>query len=578
VGYAVIDDFRLGQDNRRTKVTAKSGTLWALTNGFINRGGEIEKRKAMVAKYALPAGDTFGAAAAANVLYAFGSDASPTMPAGVTYQRLQHPSALDMTDVLQVESFNGLLYVVAEFSDASIHHFYNGTRVTDWYDGRARGHFEVTGGTLSAGVNKFTSIKVNGVEVLNTAVDHTGLNNTTATAIAAQINSYASVPEYTASAIGSVVYILAAAAAGSGPNGYIVQVTTAGDATIGTITHMEGGQANAGNFTPGNAVRTHDDKMYAISGSRLHFSKITDPTKYTTDQLGAGYIAMANQAAGSEELTGIEEYFNQLAIFAKSAIQIWQMDPDPLLNAKQQVIKNAGTMAPRSILATGRGDGEIAYVSIDGIRALANNTINNNIRIAEIGAPIDAVVTAQMDAAGDAVLERAVSVIEPRDSALWVAIGDKVYVLNQFPSSDIKAWSVFDFGFTITDFVVVGNRLYARSGDTIYLYGGDENDEYDTSELVVDVPFIDGGKPATSKTLTGIDLHLQGTWSVEVAIDPEQPDAYDDVGVIASTTFAKKRSALNGETSHVAFRMTHDAAEFAKLSKLVVHYTSDEAE
>ena len=83
--YIVIEDFRAGLDQRKMPEASPPGTLQTLVNGHITRGGEIEKRRAMVPLYALPPGQTFGFAGANGVLYTFGSDEAPNVPPGVRY-------------------------------------------------------------------------------------------------------------------------------------------------------------------------------------------------------------------------------------------------------------------------------------------------------------------------------------------------------------------------------------------------------------------------------------------------------------------------------------------------------------
>jgi len=209
--YLVIEDFRLGLDRRRSIITAPAGSLWVGDNCHITSGGEVEKRLAFVTDAPLPVG-TVGLAVVNGVPTVFGHNATPSgIPAGYQYQRLQHPTAgTALTRILDWDVYNGLLYVVGLFADGSIFHFYDGARVTDWFDGRARASFQITGGSASAGVNRITSVRVNGVEVLGTAVDWATSNDATATAVAAQINSFVSSPEYTAVAVGAVVNIIAA--------------------------------------------------------------------------------------------------------------------------------------------------------------------------------------------------------------------------------------------------------------------------------------------------------------------------------------------------------------------------------
>jgi hypothetical protein len=140
VSYFILEDFRLGQDSRKSPTTAAPGTLLTLVNGHITRGGDLEVRKSLVSTYELPTG-TFGLGAVGGALYVFGSAPDPGVPSGITYQRLEHPSGSAMTQVLDVNIFDSKLYVVAKFADDSIQHFYDGTLIDDFTDGKARGSF-----------------------------------------------------------------------------------------------------------------------------------------------------------------------------------------------------------------------------------------------------------------------------------------------------------------------------------------------------------------------------------------------------------------------------------------------------
>lgn len=102
-----------------------------LENAHINRGGEIEKRKSFATRYTLPAG-TFGLAAASGALYVFGPTTNPGVPAGVTYQQLTPPALFTMLRVLSVQSFAGALFVIVEYTNGQVRHFYNGTIVTNY--------------------------------------------------------------------------------------------------------------------------------------------------------------------------------------------------------------------------------------------------------------------------------------------------------------------------------------------------------------------------------------------------------------------------------------------------------------
>ena len=94
--------------------------------------------------------------------------------------------------------------------------------------------------TLTGGAaGSVDTITVDGVNIMSGSVAFTTDLATTAAAVASNINSHTSSPEYTAAAVGAVITISAASAAGSDPNGFVVLVTAT---TITyTKTNMSGG-------------------------------------------------------------------------------------------------------------------------------------------------------------------------------------------------------------------------------------------------------------------------------------------------------------------------------------------------
>lgn len=308
----IIDNWQYGLDTRRSELTSKAGTLETSVNGHINQGGEWEKRKAFV-RTALPT-NSFGLEVTDVGLTVFGSVAvgalSIALPAGFTYQRLQHPDASTaMTKVVRSKPFGGKAWVIAKFADGNTYCYYDGALIKDFTDGlilaqlntnvkvatelvaeinrttlytatqlapandnkfdsfslpgatyviteelttvagtltnaltsvgtsptsalSAIGQFSVIQGTSNPGTNKITSVTVNTVEILNVAVNYTTSPEITAELLAAQINTYTSSPDYTAQANGNTV-IITAVTSSSTPNGFVVQVTSAGNVCIG---------------------------------------------------------------------------------------------------------------------------------------------------------------------------------------------------------------------------------------------------------------------------------------------------------------------------------------------------------
>src|SRR3546814_10554479 len=68
-----------------------------------------------------------------------------------------------------------------------------------------------------------------------------------------------------------------------------------------------------------------------------------------------------------------------LAIFARRAIQIEYVDPDPALNQQLQVLNNIGTVAPHSVVSF--GDSDVFFLSESGVRSLRARDSSNSASV-----------------------------------------------------------------------------------------------------------------------------------------------------------------------------------------------------
>ena len=668
-------------------VTSTPGTLNQLTNAHITRGGEIEKRPAFVSLTDLPS-NTTGLAASGGQIYVFGSVVASAVtfasgsPSNINYVRLQHPSAAALTKILSVDFYNGRTYAAAEFADGTVHHFYDGTRITDWFDGRARAKIQVTGGTLggtaatasfvvTGGTNNpgdnLRVLRVNNVDIIASAVAHTGNNATTAanivtaigsggsgytalasgatvtitapevgigqngyqmtfavdgvvtlgsvshmsggvnnavsnitvngvsiirsqvnwgtsnsataTAIAAAINDFTSAPEYEATAVDSYVNIISKAS-GTSFNGHAVAVTVAGNVTTvfspASQTSLTGGvvDSSSGTYTPGAFVRPVKTKMYALHDSLLHFSGVDQPAEWNDTNVGAGFINLANNAKGSEDLKAIANYFNNIAVLAEQCVQIWFVDPDDDLNQQIQVLQNTGTIAADSVVEF--GDNDVFYLALSGIRSLRSRDSSNAAFVGDIGNPIDSLVTADIRS-NRTIAEDAKATLEPRDGRYLIAIGSKIYVFSFFPQSKVSAWSVYEPGFTVNNWAYDGEQTLCRSGDKLYSLGGVNGDTYDNCTVTVQLPFLDAGSPATEKDLHGLDITCENVWNVSIATDPSDITITEDVGTFNQTSYGMGRATISGYSTHVAPKLVCTQSGAARIGNIVVHYTGADA-
>lgn len=476
MGTIWIRELTGGLDARKLPETSPGGTLMRAVDGHINRGGEFEQRADFVPTYSLPQGLTKGLARTSTGLVVFGHQALPSgIPAGVTYQRLQHPGGEALRGIKQVTVFGGKLQVVAEFEDGSSYLFFDGARVTD---------------------------------------------------------------------------------SQAPPN-----------------------LADSGNPA---TLLTKDQKMYVGAGPNLFFSGIADSTDFGDGTaVFPGFIAMSSHNEGAEQLVGLAKYDDLVAVFCRRTILTWFFDPDPDLNRIVQELENTGAVASRSI--TQFGDGDVFYLDTSGVRSLRARDSSNSAATTDIGSPIDPIVANLLANFTDEQAERAAGVIEPLDGRFWLAIGDRILVFSYFTSSKVSAWSEYRPGFDVEDMVLYNDRVWLRSGDTIYVYGG-TGKTFSYSDGVGEawLPYLDADDPARNKTLDGIDAAVRGVWEVRVAMDPDDEGISDVVAVIDRTTYGRERIPADGEFNHVSLRFRavspKSATEPAKLSSAIIHFTADSDE
>lgn len=478
------------------------------------------------------------------------------------------------------------------------------------------GSFIVTGGTASAGVNTITSVKVDGVEVLGAPVDWVTSNSATMTAIASQINTFTSSVEYVATVESGKLIIRGIAGSGTTPNGKVIAVSVTGNVTIGSVTSMANGKAaiaavpqkttftlsgylNGGkvtfvatptldsanpiywgatrvaNTTP-TSLLTYKTKVHLTSSSSLFFSGVNQPTKWGENGTGAGFINLSNNNGGNEVLTGLALYQGQLAAFSRRNVQVWAIDTDPVNNRQGQILSNTGALGAGSIVSVGEID--VFYLSDSGVRSMRARDASNAAVVNDVGTPIDGIILSKLATMTDAQKAACCAIIEPIDGRYWIAIGSQIFVYSYFPNSQVAAWSVYEPGFSVTKFTTKDGRVYARSGNTIYLYGGSTGLEYDSSSVEVVLPYLDGGKPAHMKTIDGIDMTCEGTWGVQMGLDPVAPEARDNIATVSQPTFSLGRLMASGVGTHVGIRMTCNSSGYARIANLIVHYKINESD
>lgn len=123
----VVENFELGLDLRKSPVTASAKSLRILRNGYVNAGGEIEKRKAFL-DAGIDLTGTYGLGGLGLSPYVFGSTLAPPTLSGIGYQQLVGASIARIADV---DVFDNGFYVVVQQPDGNYAHYYQGAHVTE---------------------------------------------------------------------------------------------------------------------------------------------------------------------------------------------------------------------------------------------------------------------------------------------------------------------------------------------------------------------------------------------------------------------------------------------------------------
>lgn len=565
MSYFLISNFNLGMDRRRPMYSPYEGSIWSGINCHLTRGGDLEKRKAFAAKFNLPAGKTFGLLAASGTLYTFGSEFSVSVPTGITYQRLVHPDGFPMTAVLSATTYDGKTYVVAKFSDGAVYHFYDSVIVPSFVDGIVRPSMTSLSGIathLASLIRSDSNYTVTtSAEVVT--VEHVNLNT--------PINASATASNRGSINDQSIVAVKTVAAGASTKEKWTFTLSgtfDVGDRFCITLDGKEFGCKSNPIYTP-EIVATFRSKIYGLANSLLEFSGTGAANKWNSVMdAGSSYINLSTMDAGSSKLYGIGVYQGNLALFSRRVTQIWYIREDTSQNSMMQVLQNTGTVAPKSVLAY--GDIDVFYLDDSGIRSIRARAPSNAAFVNDIGTTIDTFVRDYKATLTADQVAAACSCIEPLDGRFMMAIGNYVFVLSYFPSSQISGWTVYDVGFQITEWATINDRVYCRSGDTIYLYGGDDNATYDSSTVTVQMPFISGNKPSTGKMIKGIDISAVGEWTVDALVDPRNTARMVHFGTINDVSWDDLNVAVLVSCTHIAPRLVNNSSGYASISNIGV--------
>jgi hypothetical protein len=508
------DRFEGGLDLRPAAALSRSNALRVLRNAYVTTGRSIKKRPCLEQVYTLEPG-TVGLKASGGRLRTF-TGAATVMHLNPLFQPTKVPhitTGVAPTKIHYCDHFNALPYVVAEYGDGTSRHHY---------------------------------------------LDDPG--------------AWVALTDYSVGDIRRPTT----------ENGFRYEVTTdagvAGAAepiwpTVVGATVLDGGitwtcrtfAVTDANCPHSKQVTKRQQKIYAANGADVNYCATGDARDWSSSG-DAGFLPAGLQAPGSDQVTGLGQYQNNLAVTFSDSIQVWAVSSDPAQNDLTGTIENIGTIHHLSMHALA---GDLFLLSQSGFRSISLLQITENLQDADVGNPIDKLVVAAI-----ASFELPRSIYFPKLGQWWCINGTKAYVYSFSKTAKLSAWSEYEFPFSIDDATVLNQELYLRSGDNVYKVSSEVFADAGNSIPLVDVTMFyqDGGKPGVLKQFTGIRAICTGRPTVSFLFAAENQALESDPYELDAVSVPGQLDPVEICSERIAPHFTHQKNEDFELSQASIVY------
>jgi hypothetical protein len=361
--------------------------------------------------------------------------------------------------------------------------------------------------------------------------------------------------------------------------------------TDGQTYHYYNGVAVPEANGKGSNVRTYKEKMWSLGGRNLFFSSVGDPTLWENPSSdakgnvaanGSGIINIGSNDSDSENLLSMEVYYDKMALFSPLSCQLWFLDVDPSLDQYMQTLRDAGTLSAQSVRQYVAQD--VYFLGQHGIRSLRAMNMTMTAAVADVGSPLDPMIQELIASKATAEVSNVQTILSPRTGRIWMAFSDQIFVLSNFGSPNISAWSVYapEFGIAANGLVFADPYVVLLGTDQkIYRFGGPLT--YDSCPVQFLTPFLSFEKAASFKFYQGFDAvcssNAQEGWAIDMSFDPTvSPVPFDRICLLDSPTVMDGRVPISGRGTHVQVRATHQAPGPATFAKLFIHYAMAETD
>lgn len=214
-------------------------------------------------------------------------------------------------------------------------------------------------------------------------------------------------------------------------------------------------------FNPGPAMIKIAQKIVASNPSQGRFNYCTTlsgPADWSTPG-DAGSEAALQFVSGSRDLIALAIHRGLLAVFYEDAVQLWQMDVDPVNIALQQVLNGPGTRFPNSVANIA---GDCHLLGPSGFSNLTTATVTAEATYGSIGDKIRTLTDLIPSTATP------IAIWCQRRSQYLVAVGTTVYCYSVYPLSKETSWTTWTLPVSVDYMTELNGLVYIRSGNNLY--------------------------------------------------------------------------------------------------------------
>lgn len=330
------------------------------------------------------------------------------------------------------------------------------------------------------------------------------------------------------------------------------------------ITLTTGGEA------PFGPVERAAQRLFIPDGDnndQINFCALADANVWSGGT--SGFLPTGLNAVGSPTPQALGLYQDRLAVIHRDGVQTWDMDPDPTLMSLGEIVPNVGSIYPRSIAAVGT---DLYMLSEFGFLSLSILTVTQNLADVDVGAPINALVVADLAAVTNVLLPKAMYVRSL--GQYWCSLGSKVWVYTFSRASRVSAWSYYTFPFTVVDMCELESVVYLL-GDDRHIYKLDPSVHQDAGvsfEVMVEYHFLSANKPGQLKHVIGADAVLSGNANLKFRYNANAPADITDAIAISGDSRSEGLIPVELVATEIAPQLTYTGDAAWRLDALTLYY------